>query len=65
MKRIVGVVGLASLLSAAAAASLGAQTPASGRARVAVLDFGYATVHSTVNAIFGRDGCGQGALTCS
>ncbi|MEP7310661.1 MAG: CsgG/HfaB family protein [Acidobacteriota bacterium] len=59
MKRIIHIIGVASLLTAVAAASVGAQTPVSGasgrRVRVAVLDFEYATVHSTVSAIFGRD----------
>ena len=54
MKRISALLCVGSLLSALAAASVGAQT--SGRkVRVAVLDFEYATVHTTVNAIFGRD----------
>jgi curli biogenesis system outer membrane secretion channel CsgG len=59
MKRIVHVIGVASLLSVVAAVSAGAQTPSSAasgrRVRVAVLDFEYATVRSTVSAIFGRD----------
>jgi curli biogenesis system outer membrane secretion channel CsgG len=56
MKRI--NIGLA-MLVCAVATSAGAQTPPSApagrRVRVAVLDFEYATVHSNVNAIFGRD----------
>jgi curli biogenesis system outer membrane secretion channel CsgG len=57
MKRIVNIICAAAVVTAAAAASVGAQTPAgSGRkVRVAVFDFDYATVHSSVNAIFGRD----------
>jgi hypothetical protein len=58
MKRISAIICVASFVSAVAAANVGAQTPAAGAARkvrVAVLDFEYATVHSTVNSIFGRD----------
>ena len=58
MKRIIHLIAAASLLSAVAAVNAAAQTPstASGRkVRVAVMDFDYATVHSTVSAIFGRD----------
>jgi curli biogenesis system outer membrane secretion channel CsgG len=70
MKRNARIVGIASLLSAVAAvsvvasvvANIAAQAPPSGGAaasgrkvRVAVMDFEYATVHSTVSAIFGRD----------
>jgi curli biogenesis system outer membrane secretion channel CsgG len=57
MKRII-TIGLA-VLVCACAASAGAQTAsgaASGRkVRVAVFDFEYATVHSNVSVIFGRD----------
>jgi curli biogenesis system outer membrane secretion channel CsgG len=53
MKRISALICVGSFLGALAA---GAQTPGSARkVRVAVLDFEYATVHTTVNAIFGRD----------
>jgi curli biogenesis system outer membrane secretion channel CsgG len=56
MQRIINGIGVASLLSVVAASSVAAQTPAAGRRpRVAVLDFEYATVHSNVSAIFGRD----------
>ena len=66
MKQIIRFVGVASLLGAVAAvgvvANIAAQTSPSGAAaasgrkvRVAVMDFEYATVHSYVSAIFGRD----------
>ena len=58
MRRISAIICVASFVSAVAAAGVGAQTPAPGagrKARVAILDFDYATVHTTVNAIFGRD----------
>ena len=58
MRRISAIICVVSVVSAVAAAGVAAQTPAPGagrKARVAILDFDYATVHSTVSAIFGRD----------
>jgi curli biogenesis system outer membrane secretion channel CsgG len=58
MRRISAIICIASFVSAVAAAGVAAQTPAAGagrKPRVAILDFDYATVHSTVGAIFGRD----------
>ncbi|MEO8255761.1 MAG: CsgG/HfaB family protein [Acidobacteriota bacterium] len=58
MKRISAIICVASFVSVVAVVSAGAQTPAAGagrKVRVAVLDFEYATVHSSVSAIFGRD----------
>jgi curli biogenesis system outer membrane secretion channel CsgG len=54
MSRLVTIVWVALVLGSCSVAS--AQTPAAGRKpRVAVLDFEYATVHSNVSAIFGKD----------
>ena len=56
MKRIVNIIGAAAVVALISVSTIGAQAPAGGRrVRVAVLDFEYATVHSSVNAIFGRD----------
>jgi len=58
MRRISAIICAASFVSAFAASGAAGQTstPAAGRKpRVAILDFDYATVHTTINAIFGRD----------
>ncbi len=59
MKRLAQFVCLASLLALALPTTPAAQTagsaPSPRRARIAVLDFDYATVHSGVSAIFGTN----------
>ena len=62
METIKSAVGVALWLAVSAVLILDAQTPAAGtpapsgrRARVAVVDFDYATVYSGVSAIFGTN----------
>jgi curli biogenesis system outer membrane secretion channel CsgG len=65
MKRLARSAWLAAIIGVAITSPLAAQTAAGGttprRARIAVLDFDYATVHSGISAIFGTNvDVGQG-----